>query len=156
MKSVRRFPHLHTPSHGQTSPTDLLTVASHGIVPVHEGTLGVVPPGPHMEFEERIDAEAIREANEIENLIVEYGRSVGIGREPARGGEDEFDAYEGHLAIVGLVDERLRLRGVEGEIGEQGGVNVVHTHRPVVGTCNAPQKWSVAGCSGIVDVDVLL
>src|SRR5580704_17638601 len=109
---------------------DLLTFATHQVVPVHEGTLGVVPPGPDVELEERIDGEAIRQADEIEDLPVEYRRRVVVGGEPGRRVQDELDAYQGHLAIRGLVDEGLRLRGVEGEITEQGGVDVVHAHRP--------------------------
>jgi len=76
--------------------------------------------------------------------------------EPGRRVQDELDAYEFHLAMVGLVDECLRLRGVEGEIAEQCGVDVVHAHGPVVGTGDAPEKWPVAGCSSSVNVNVLL
>ena len=75
--------------------------------------------------------------------------------EPARRVQNELDAYQCHLAIGGLVDERLGLRGFEGEIPEQGTVDVMYAHGSVVGPGNAAQKWSVAGGGGVVDVDVL-
>jgi len=76
--------------------------------------------------------------------------------EPGRRVQDELDAYESHLAMVGLVDECLRLRWFEGEIAEQFGVDVVHAHGSVVGTGDAPEKWPVAGCGGSVNVNVPL
>ena len=178
MESAPRSPHPHTPSdyyeqvsnerhthtlsatkdrsgHEQTFPICLFTCAGHVVVPVHKRALRVVPPGPDVELEERRNIEAIRGVDEVEDLLVEYRRRVVIGGEPGRRVQDELDAYEGHLAIGGLVDEGLRLRGVEGEITEQGGVDVVHAHRPVIGTGNATKKRSVAGFSGIVNVKVL-
>jgi hypothetical protein len=38
----------------------LLAFTSHPVVPIHECSLGVVPPGPDMEFEERWYVESIR------------------------------------------------------------------------------------------------
>src|ERR1035437_7620921 len=145
------FPHIPTPQRrlrtnvqvqktGQvtaTHPIDLLTCAGHVVVPVHERALRVTAPAADVEQEESRDVEAIRGADEIENLPVEHRRSVVIGGKPARRVQDELDAYESHLAIGRLVDEGLRLRGVEGEIAEQRAVDVVHAHRPVVGTGDA-------------------
>ena len=108
-----------------------------------------------MEFEERRDVEAIRGGDEIENLPVEHRRRVVVVGEPTGRVENELDAYQCHLAIGGLVDERLGLRGVEGEIAEQGAVDVVDAHGAVVGAGDATEKWSVAGGGGVVDVDVL-
>ena len=51
-----------------------------------------------MELEERRDVEAIRRADEIEDLSVEHRRSVVIGGEPGRRVQDELDAHERHLA----------------------------------------------------------
>ena len=69
--------------HEQTSALDLLTFASHPIVPVHEGTLGIVPPGPDVQLEECRDVEAIRGVDKIEDLPLENRRSVVIVGEPA-------------------------------------------------------------------------
>ena len=134
---------------------DLLTSAGHVVVPVHERTLWVTAPGPDVELEERRNVEAIGGTDEIEDLPVEHRRSVVIGGEPVRRVQDKLDAYQRHLAIGGLVDEGLRLRGVEGEIAEQGAVDVVHAHSPVVGAGDATQERRIAGCSGVVDIDVL-
>ena len=179
MESAPRFPYPHIPQellrtnvqrsvtltlytgtkdrlgHQPTSPIDLLALATHSIVPIHESTLGIVPPGPDVQFEERIDVETIREADKVEDLPVQYRSGVVIGGVPARRVQNELDAYKDHLAIDGLVDEGLRLRGVEGEIPQQGAVDVVHSHRPVVGAGDATKEWSVARCGRVVDVDVL-
>jgi len=107
-----------------------------------------------MELEERRDVEAIRGTDEIEDLPVEHRRSVVVGSEPARGVQNELNAYQCHLAIGGLVDERLRLRWVKSEIAQQGAIDVVHAHRPVVGTRDATKKWSIAGYRGVVNIDI--
>jgi hypothetical protein len=48
----------------------LMTCAGHVVVPVHERALGVVPPRPNVEFEERRYGEAVRGVDVQEHLIL--------------------------------------------------------------------------------------
>ena len=107
------------------------------VVPVYERTLRIITPGPDVELEEGRDVKAIRGGDEIEYMPFEHRGSVVICGEPGRRVQDKLDTDESHLSIGRLVDECLRLRGVEGEIAEQGAIDIVHAHCPVVGTSHA-------------------
>jgi hypothetical protein len=67
-RSHERYPtHVRNPmdaSREQTSRINLLTFAGHVIVPVHKCSVGVVPPGPNVQFEKRRYAVAVWAAHE--------------------------------------------------------------------------------------------
>jgi len=70
--------------------------------------------------------------------------------------DDEFDAHQSHGAVRWLVDQGLRVRGVNLACAEQCAVDVGRAHGTVVLTGNAAEERRVAGRGGGIDVDVLL
>src|SRR5882762_3481031 len=51
---------------------DLLTLAAHLIVPVHERTFGIILPGPDVQFEEGGQVVPVRAADELEGLTFKH------------------------------------------------------------------------------------
>jgi hypothetical protein len=69
----------------------LLMFAGYTRVPVHERTLGVVPPGPDVQFELCGRSVPLGLLTYWNTWPLEHGRTV-VMREPGRGIYDELDA----------------------------------------------------------------
>src|ERR1019366_8395116 len=63
------------------APMDLLTFAGDVVIPIHERTVGVVPPSPDVQFEMCWQAVSVRAANELERLPLKH-RRTGVMRQP--------------------------------------------------------------------------
>src|SRR5208282_2616604 len=84
-----------------------VTCAAHVVVPVNERSLGIFPPCPDVQFEERRYGEAVRGVDEGEDLTLQNGRT-GMSLHPSSRIRDELDADQLHLTVRRLVDQCLR------------------------------------------------
>src|SRR5689334_3043558 len=114
-----------------------LAFASYSIVPVDEGALRVVSPSPHVQFEEWVEIEAVRCADQLEGLAVEHRGSVVVVLEPGGRVDDEFHSDQPAPVSNGLVDERFRARIVQFAVADQGPVDIVDAHRAVIRSADA-------------------
>src|SRR5450755_3116058 len=81
-----------------------VTCATHVVVPVNERSLGIFPPCPDVEFEERLYGEAVRGVDEREDLTLQNGRSR-MSLQPGRRVGNKLDAHQLHLTVRRLVDQ---------------------------------------------------
>ncbi len=77
----------------QTSRLDLLIFTSHGIVPVHESAVRIIPPSPNMQFEKCWYAVSIRAVNQQEGLALKHRRG-GVIRQPGSLVHDELNPHQ--------------------------------------------------------------
>src|SRR5271156_921591 len=117
----------------QTPPGNLfpwVACATHVVVPVNERSLGVVPPGPDVQFEERVYGEAVRGVDESEDLTLQ-NRWSGMSLQPGGRVGNELDADQFHLAIRWLVDQCLWGGDINGPV-EQTRLDVVDAHGAMI------------------------
>src|SRR5689334_13245003 len=74
-------------------PFDLLVFAGYPRVPVHERTVGVIPPGPDVQLELCGQSVPVWASDDLEHLALEHRRSV-VMRQPGGGVYDELDAHQ--------------------------------------------------------------
>ena len=110
-----------------------------------------------MQLKKSIDIEPIGTANIVENLPIQHRRNIVVCSQPGSRKYDELDAHQPELPpLHRLIDQGLRLCGIQLVRAEQRTVHVVDAHRAMVGTAYAPEERSVSGCGGVIDIHVLL
>ena len=108
-----------------------------------------------MDLKERGQIEPVRGRNQLQHLTLQHRRRLVVAVQPCRGVHDELHTHQPVSIPVRLVDQRLRLVGIQRAI-QQFSVDVMHAHGPLVRAGNTTQKRCIAGSPRIVHVDVLL
>src|SRR5215467_6876625 len=143
-----------SPAPAETQDAGLLVLTAYVVVPVDEGALRVVTPGPDVEFEERIEAETVGRGDQLKRLAIELRRNVVVVLEPGLGVDDIFDADQAELAAAGrLVDQRFGRFLIDFAVADERAFDVVNAHGAVVRTGNAAKGRPVTCRAGIVDVE---
>src|SRR4051794_29239442 len=90
---VRFFRNIHL-----TEKLSLLAFAGHARVPIDERAIGIVAPGPDMQFVERLQAEPIRAVNKLKRLTLENRWSFMMGV-PGGRIHNKLDTDKAHPAV---------------------------------------------------------
>src|SRR5262249_11736178 len=140
--------------YGFHSTTYLLTFAAHLVIPVHERTVWVVPPGPDVQFEMCWQAVTIRAVNELERLSLKYRRSA-VTRQPGGGNDNELHADQSQTASRRFVYQHFGPRGIQQAVADQGTVHVVKAHGSMIRATDTAKERLVTGSGGRIHVGEL-
>ncbi len=145
-----REPRLCLPS--STHRQILLTFAGHVVIPVHERAIGVLSPGPDMEFEECGQAIPVWAIDQLKRLALQHRRTV-MARHPSGRIYDKFNTYEPQAVSHGLIDQRFRLRSVNFAVSYQPAVDVMNAHGTMIRTTDTTEKWPVFRLRGGININ---
>ncbi len=71
-------------------PLVLLPFATYSVIPIHKCSVGILPPGPDVQFKECWKSIPIRAVHQLERLPFEYRRTV-MACEPGRSIDYKLD-----------------------------------------------------------------
>ena len=98
-----------------------------------------------MQFKQARQAVAVRRAYVLQQLTIEYGGRLLVRRQPVFGESDVLYPDQLHGVAHRLVDQRLRLVGIELPSAHQGVIDVVNAHGAHIRPGDAAKGWSVPG-----------
>src|SRR5689334_14541346 len=115
-------------------------------MPVHEGSVGVILPGPHMKRVKRGETKAIGAFKIMEELSHELRRALaGMSLVPIAGNHQKVGANQLQMAVRHwFVDHDLRTRGVNDAGSYKAQIHKMHSHSPGVWSADAAEKKRVS------------
>src|SRR5262249_40201315 len=108
--------------------------------------------GPNVQFEERVQAEAVWRGDQLESLAIELRWSIVVVLEVGGRVHDVFDADQPKFAPDGLINQSFGILLFNFVILYQRDVNVVAANGAVVRPADAAKSRPVPGGAGIVHV----
>src|SRR5262249_42115533 len=122
-------------------------------MPVHEGSAGILLPGPDVESVEGRESEAVGSFEVVKDLSAELGSDAGMLGVPRVGkgkgvGAGEFEAAVG----LRFIKDDLGPHDVNDAVANQGVVHVVQAHSSRVGSADAAELEVIALALGDFDV----